>query len=75
MAIRREQTQMGAEDFVDARGRRRALPAGGHKGDLEILRGIRPDPLRAHGEHVEYVFDDSIVSLVDDEGGERHVRT
>jgi 2-polyprenyl-6-methoxyphenol hydroxylase-like FAD-dependent oxidoreductase len=69
--IRREQTQMGAEDFVDARGRRRAsLPAEAMSGDLEILRGDLGRILYEHTrDHVEFVFDDSIVSLVEDEGG------
>ncbi|WP_271222664.1 FAD-dependent monooxygenase [Streptosporangium carneum] len=69
--VRREQTNMGAMSYVNEAGRKiSSMPADLFSGDVEILRGDLGRILhRVTEEHVEYVFDDSIVSVTEDDRG------
>ncbi|MEV7012858.1 FAD-dependent monooxygenase [Streptosporangium sp. NPDC051022] len=69
--VRRERTNMGAMSYVNEAGRRVAdMPADLFSGDVEILRGDLARILHdATKDHVEYVFDDSITSLTEDDRG------
>ncbi|MBB2912304.1 2-polyprenyl-6-methoxyphenol hydroxylase-like FAD-dependent oxidoreductase [Streptosporangium becharense] len=71
--VRREQTHMGVMWYVDGTGRRIAsMPADVYSGDLEILRGDLVRILHAKtADRVEYVFDDSITSIAEEEDGVR----
>ncbi len=65
--VRRQQTGMGTQTVVDARGRPLAvLPAGFFSGQVEIARGdlarILYDRTRADAE---YVFDETVTGLTD----------
>jgi 2-polyprenyl-6-methoxyphenol hydroxylase-like FAD-dependent oxidoreductase len=70
-AIRAKQTQMGAQHFVDAAGRRfLTLPAEFMSGDVEIARGDLCRILyEATRDRCEYIFGDAITGLVEHAGG------
>ncbi|MEV8632979.1 FAD-dependent monooxygenase [Streptosporangium sp. NPDC051023] len=71
--VQREQTNMGAMSYVNEAGKKIAgMPADIFSGDVEILRGDLARILHeATEEHVEYVFDDSITSITEEEDGVR----
>jgi 2-polyprenyl-6-methoxyphenol hydroxylase-like FAD-dependent oxidoreductase len=71
--VQRMQTRTGAITIVDGVGKRIAdMPDGFTSGQLEIMRGDLAGVLhQATQQDVEYIFDDSIASLVEDEGGVR----
>jgi 2-polyprenyl-6-methoxyphenol hydroxylase-like FAD-dependent oxidoreductase len=68
-AVEDAQTRMGDIMIVDARGKRLSrLPSVVFSGDVEILRGTLSRIL--HGtSNAEWIFDDSIVTLTETEGG------
>jgi 2-polyprenyl-6-methoxyphenol hydroxylase-like FAD-dependent oxidoreductase len=70
-AVRAHQTHMGAVSFVDARGRPLVKMSSEFlSGDVEILRGDLGRVLyEATQDDAEYIFDDTITSLVQDEDG------
>jgi 2-polyprenyl-6-methoxyphenol hydroxylase-like FAD-dependent oxidoreductase len=70
-AVRREQTNMGEQVIVDEMGRRLAsLPAHFMSGEVEIRRGDLSRILyEATRDHTEYIFGDSISSIVEGNDG------
>jgi 2-polyprenyl-6-methoxyphenol hydroxylase-like FAD-dependent oxidoreductase len=69
--VQRMQTRTGAITIVDSAGKKIAsMPDGFTSGQLEILRGDLAEVLHeATRQDAEYIFDDSIAGLVEDEGG------
>ncbi|GII56534.1 FAD-dependent oxidoreductase [Planotetraspora thailandica] len=70
-AIERERTHMGDMSYVNAAGKKIAtIPAGMFSGDIEILRGDLARILYdATKDHAEYLFDDSITAMTEDDDG------
>ncbi len=69
--VRRQQTHMGAMDYVDRSGKRMSsMPAEIMSGEVEILRGdlsrILYDVTK---DDVEYIFGDSITAMTEGEDG------
>jgi 2-polyprenyl-6-methoxyphenol hydroxylase-like FAD-dependent oxidoreductase len=69
--VRRQQTHMGAVSYVDCAGKQLAsMPAEIMSGEVEILRGDLARILyEATRDEVEYIFDDSISVLNEDDNG------
>jgi 2-polyprenyl-6-methoxyphenol hydroxylase-like FAD-dependent oxidoreductase len=69
--VRRLQTHMGAVSYVDCAGKQLAsMPAEIMSGDVEILRGDLARILyEATRDKAEYIFDDSISALAQDDDG------
>jgi 2-polyprenyl-6-methoxyphenol hydroxylase-like FAD-dependent oxidoreductase len=69
--IRKLETRTGAITIVDKRNRKIAsMPDGFTSGELEIMRGDLAGVLyAATRDHAEYIFDDSILGIKEDEDG------
>ncbi|MET1071472.1 MAG: FAD-dependent monooxygenase [Umezawaea sp.] len=69
--VRAHATGMGDMRYVDAAGKQVAsLPSVAFSGELEVLRGDLVDVLHRHtASGVEYLFDDSITGIAEDDDG------
>jgi 2-polyprenyl-6-methoxyphenol hydroxylase-like FAD-dependent oxidoreductase len=69
--IRKLETRTGAITIVDKTNRKIAsMPDGFTSGELEIMRGDLAGVLyAATRDHAEYIFDDSILGIIEDEDG------